>query len=108
MIIIIIIIIIVESEKAFKIGRLLSEGQRSEMLAMLEELPDVFSDLPGKCNLVKCEIKLKDDSPCRKVAYRIPFALQSEVESQITQMLSMGLIRESDSDYSSPLVIVRK
>ena len=34
--------------------------------------------------------------------------LQPEVERQLTKMLELGLIRESDSDVSSPLVLVRK
>ena len=46
------------------IGCQLSEEQRAETLALLEESPDVFRDLPEKYNLVKCEINLKDDSPC--------------------------------------------
>ena len=68
----------------------------------------MFSDLPGGPDLIECQIKLKNSSPCRKAPYKILYELQPEVERQLTKMLELDLIRESDSDFSRPLVLVKK
>lgn len=40
--------------------------------------------------------------------YRIPPALKSELERQIQEMLDSGVIRPSNSPFSSPLLMVKK
>ena len=96
----------VQRVKVFNIGDHLSQEQRAEVLGVLESFGDVLSDLPGRTDLVKCKIKLKDSSSCRKAPYKVPYALQPEVERQLTKTLELGLIR--DSDFSSPLVLVKR
>ena len=76
------------------------------MSDVLYSFPHVFSDIPGLTRLVQCDIKLNDQSPCRKAAYRVPYALQEKVESQLIELMKIEIVRESD--YSRPLVVVRK
>ena len=97
-----------EGLMVFNIGDHISQEQRAELLGVLESFGDVFCDLPGRTDLVECQIKLTDSSPCRKASYKVPYALQPEVGRQLTKMLELCLIRESDSDFSSPLVLVKK
>lgn len=47
-------------------------------------------------------------TPFRQRAYRLPPAMQKEVEKQIKLMLDQGLIRESESEFCSPIVMVPK
>ena len=68
----------------------------------------MFSDVPERTDLFQCQIKLKDRNPCKTAAYKAPDSLKPAVEDQITKMLQLGLIEESDIEYSSPLVVVKK
>jgi hypothetical protein len=53
-------------------------------------------------------IRLTDNRPYAQPAYRIPDALQAEVDQQIGELLENGIIVESDSEYASPLIPVQK
>ena len=82
--------------------------QERKLLEVLKIFPDVFSDVPERTDLVQCQLKLKDPASYKMAAYKTPDALNPEVEDQITKMLQLELIEESDSEYSSPLVVVKK
>ena len=97
-----------EGVKRFNIGDHLDGMQKRKLLEVLESLSDVFRDLPGRTDLVQWQTKLKDPTPCKMAAYKIPDALKPEVEFQIAKMLQLELIEESNSEYSSPLVVVKK
>ena len=49
-----------------------------------------------------------EDSPIRYKSYPIPYNLRDSLIEDIEKMIEMGVIRKSDSSYSSPIVIVRK
>jgi hypothetical protein len=73
---------------------------------------DVFH-LPGDklsvTNLMEHFIKLKDNvTPVYVKPYRIPHALKSELHKQIKEMLDNDIIEESNSDWSSPVLLVPK
>ena len=72
------------------------------------EYTDVFLDYPGKSDLIKCKLTPKDESPCKQAPYRMPDALKPAVEAEIIKLLENGFIVECESDFSSPLVVVRK
>ena len=87
----------------------LTEQQQVELLAVLDEFPECFSDSPGYCNLVEHEIHVtKDFKPKRLRAYRVPESIKPEVEKQINDMLKLGIIRPSKSEMASPIVCVLK
>ena len=87
----------------------LSEEQKRELLAVLDKFPECFSDKPGFCDLVQHEIHVTSDfKPKRLPAYRVPESLKSEVQRQIDEMLSMGIIRPSKGEMASPIVCVLK
>jgi hypothetical protein len=87
----------------------LSEKQRKEFLAVIDKYPEVFSDIPGLCNQVQHEIKVSDDfQPKRLKPYKIPEKLKPQVDREIQELLRLGLIQESTSPMTSPLVCVLK
>ena len=85
----------------------LSEKQRIELTAILDQFQDCFTDVPGFCDLVEHDIPISDDfKPKRFRAYKV--RLKAEVDRQIQELLSLGFIRPSKSQMASPLVCVLK
>ena len=62
----------------------------------------------SKTDLVKHKIVLEDDTPFKEPYRRIPPAMYEEVRQHVKSMLDAGVIRESDSPYSSNIVLIRK
>lgn len=77
----------------------------------LRNMPDVFSqhDLDyGKTGKVKHHISLHDETPFKQRARPIhPQDIQA-VRKHLHELLDAGIIRESESSFSSPIVVVRK
>ena len=87
----------------------LSAQQCAQLLFLLDQYHDVFSDTPGLCNNYVHDIIVTDDfRPKRLKEYRIPEKLKGEVRRQIQELLQLGLIRESKSPMASPLICVLK
>ena len=78
---------------------------------MLTKWKSVFSTGPtdlGYTTLVEHEIKLTDDIPFKQPFRRIPPSLYEEVREHLKELLDAGAIRESNSPFSSNVVLVRK
>ena len=89
----------------------LTPDQVSEARSLINKWSDIFSKGPtdlGKTDLVKHSIKLNDDTPFKEPYRRIPPGLYEEVRVHLKEMLDAGAIRESESPYSSNVVLVRK
>ena len=65
------------------------------------------SDL-GRTDVLRHRIDLVDDIPVKEKARRIPPNMYEELRQHLSQLLEIGVIEESSSPYSSPIVIVRK
>ena len=46
--------------------------------------------------------------PTAPRTYQVPYAQRKDVEEMVAKMLRMGVIKPSDSDFASPVVLVRK
>ncbi|XP_022095014.1 uncharacterized protein LOC110981615 [Acanthaster planci] len=97
-----------ESRKDVKTGEALKEDQRQEVVDILQEFDSVFTDLPGKTNLIQHTIHLTTDLPIRSKPYPTPLATQEVIKKEIEDMVSLGVIERSESSYASPIVLVRK
>ena len=97
-----------ESWRDVKFGKNLDENKKAELMFLLGQYKDVFTDKPGSTNLIEHEIKLTSDHPVRSNPYVVPFAVRDSLKSDIEEMLSMGVIRRSSSSYASPVVVVKK
>ena len=62
----------------------------------------------GRTNLVRHRINTGDAQSIRQAPRRLPLAKQEEVEKLVRKMLDDGVIEESDSPWSSPVVLVTK
>jgi len=89
--------------------RHLDEGQRAELVEVLDEFAACFSDKPGLCDVVTHRIMTTPEfMPKQMRPYRVPIAFRAEVNRQISKLLDMGLIRPSVSPTASPIVYVAK
>ena len=75
---------------------------------VLGKYNDVFTDLPGKTNLIEHRVELTENEPIRSKPYPLPYAVREELRGEIREMISLGIIRESSSPYASLVVIVKK
>jgi len=65
-----------ETYKDLKINEELTEEQRGEVMELLEEFQNVFTDVPGLRNLGKHSITLTTDEPIYSKPYLLPHAMQ--------------------------------
>ena len=61
----------------------------------------------GHIDVIKHDIKLCDE-PKKKKVYPVPPALREVVADQVQDMLKKGVIRECQSPYASPILLVKK
>ena len=77
----------------------------------LKKNSDVFAasvfDLPG-CSSVMHEIKLHDHEPVNCRPYRVPYNLRKEMDEQLNILLEANIIVPSNSNYASPVLLVKK
>ena len=80
-----------------------------EVLGLLQKWPSVFShhDL-DLTNQAVHHIKLKNDTPFKEKPRLIPPMMFEEVRDHLKEMETLGVIRRSQSPYTSNVVIVRK
>ncbi|XP_063334803.1 uncharacterized protein si:ch211-282j22.3 isoform X5 [Pelmatolapia mariae] len=69
---------------------------------------DVFSENPGRTDIVEHDIVLKDGASVKRMSYRIPERLLIPLKEEIDLMLSLGIIEASKSEWCHPVVLVPK
>lgn len=87
------------------------EVWKKRITQKLHAMPEVFAfhDMDvGHTDKVRHSIKLQDETPFKHKARPIhPNDLEA-VRRHLEELLEAGIIRESESSYSSPIVVVRK
>ena len=89
----------------------LNTDEKSKLLKVISQHDDIFF-LEGNqlsfTSAIKHTIRTKDEMPIHAKSYRYPFCHKEEVKRQITQLLDQGIIRHSNSPWTSPVWIVPK
>ena len=90
----------------------LPEVDRQLIEPVLLEYAHVFhdeetNDFKGT-NVVEHQILVGDAQPIRRPQYRVPYSLRDEMKAQVQEMLDKGVIRESNSPWSAPAILVPK
>ncbi|XP_064120777.1 uncharacterized protein LOC135225375 [Macrobrachium nipponense] len=62
----------------------------------------------GRVNSFPFVIETGGHPPIRSKPYRLPVCYQREVENEINKLKEQGTIRESESPWASPIVMVKK
>ena len=82
--------------------------QGTEVEALVEQYADVLTSVPGRTDLIQHDIKLLTSEPIQSKGYPVPFKARDVMDSEIKEMLELGVIEKSVSPYSSPVVLVPK
>lgn len=94
--------------ETINIGEGLAEEEAAELQRILTKYQDVFSEMPGKTNLLECPLRLTTPDPICTPQYPLPLAMKEVVEKEVRDMLKLGVIERSNSPYNSPLVLIKK
>ena len=89
----------------------LEDTQRTKVAELLIKMKRVFavnSEDLGRTDLVEHEIDTGTARPIKQRPCHTPIAFKGEEEKEIQSMLKKGAIRESNSPWSSPVILVRK
>lgn len=82
-----------------------------KLKSLLEEYADCFSSSTkelGCTDKIKMEIKLTSEKPVCYRPYRMSMPEKAIVRDKIQDLLENNIIRESNSPYSSPIILVKK
>ncbi len=88
-------------------GRLAIQ-QKGRLKYSLGEVCPSVSNQPGCTSLAEHKIEMGLARPVRLSLYRIPQAYRAEVEKELKEMLSQGIIESSYSEWAAPIVLVKK
>ena len=86
-----------ESYRDVSIADTLTSEQRKEVETLMKQYPDVLSSLPGRTDRIQHDIKLLTLEPIRTKGYSIPYKTRSVMETEIQDMLDLGVIEPSIS-----------
>ena len=81
---------------------------KNKIVKILNKFKDTITETPGLTNVIEHRIELTDKKEFRSKAYRIPQMLVDKVDKELDQLIENKIINKSMSQYSSPMVIVRK
>ena len=100
------------SDIKFDLGKSeLNEEQKEILTQFLIRNMDVFAtnlQELGKTSLYKHTIDTGDSKPIKCSPYRTSPAAKQEIQRQIDEMLKNDIIEHSTSEYSFPIVLVKK
>lgn len=86
-----------------------TDKEQQELLGLIREHKDAFSDGSKLgCASYKHTIELTDTKPFRIPLRRMAFKEKEFIQSQVDEMMEKGIIQESKSPFSSPIVLVKK
>lgn len=86
----------------------LTDDQKSRLMSVVETFPSFENEGLGKTPLHKHQIDTGNCLPIKQRHYAISPAIQKSVDEEINRMIQLGVIEESQSSWSSPIVLVKK
>lgn len=97
-----------EGSPTTQYGQQLTSHQKEQLQQPLNKYDDIFKDTPGHTNLAEHRIPTGDAQPARQPPYQIPHVYCETVKQKLDEMLEAGLISKLRSEWSSPIVLVKK
>lgn len=85
----------------------LTEEQRDILNKFIKEKFELQGDRLGCTHLTEFEIQT-DSPPIKQRYYPVSHVVQQHIDSELQKMLDLGIVEESRSPWSSPILLVRK
>ena len=89
-------------------GTNLTTQQQNDLDNLVDEYQDVFSDTPGRTDVVEHVINTGYASPIHLAPYRTPHSAHEFLRSEIKTLLRQGIIVPSDCPWAAPVMLVPK
>ena len=89
-------------------GSRLSHQQKAGIQRLIAQHPEITKKKHGRAKGFCHRIWTGDQLPVHQRPYRIPPAYREQVTKELQEMLEEGVIEPSTSEWSSPIVIVKK
>ena len=86
----------------------LSLVQRKELAEVITQYREVFPDVPSKTNLIEHDVDVGDSAPIKQHPYRVSPIRKELLDKEVQYMLKNDIIEESQSNWSSPCILVPK
>ena len=82
--------------------------QRKELAEVITQYREVFRDVPSKTNLIEHDVDVGDSAPIKQHPYRVSPMKKELLDKEVQYMLENDIIEESQSNWSSPCILVVK
>ena len=82
--------------------------QKKELAEVITQYREVFSDVPSKTNLIEHDVDVGDSAPIKQHPYRVSPMKKELLDKEVQYMLENDIIEESQSNWSSPCILVPK
>ena len=87
----------------------LDNNRRENLIDLIDKYPNVFSDIPGNCTVMKHDVQLIQGTyPIRQAPYRLSPLKKQQMRDEVDYLLNNGLAVPSKSPWASPCVLVPK
>ena len=86
----------------------LSPTQYQQIRSTIQQHLPLFPDTPGITHVMKLDVDVGDANPIRQHPYRLNPTKQAILQKEVRNMLDQGIIEPSDSEWSSPCLMVPK
>ena len=82
--------------------------QRKELAEVITQYREVFPDVPSKTDLIEHDVDVGDSAPIKQHPYRVSPMKKELLDKEVQYMLKNDIIEESQSNWSSPCILVPK
>ena len=82
--------------------------QRKDLAEVITQYREVFPDVPSKTNLIEHDVDVGDSAPIKQHPYRVSPMKKELLDKEVQYMLENDIIEESQSNWSSPCILVPK
>ena len=86
----------------------LSERQCSDIVQLISDFPNLFSDTPTQTTVLTHDIDVGQSPPIRQHPYRVNAMKRTAMKREVEYLLGNGLAKPSCSPWSSPCLLVPK
>ena len=86
----------------------LQPSQQEDIRELIREYGHLFPDVPSRTTLIEHDVNVGDAQPVKQHPYRLNPSKQAYLNNEIQYLLDNDLIEPSQSNWSSPCILVPK